>query len=748
MFKNILSTFLLSLITLLVVPPLNSQVSSSIIGKVTDSETGDALIGCNVILEGIGIGAATDMDGYFHIRNIPPGTYNIIISYIGYKTYKISGFKVNPRMNYRLDITLDKTDLKMENVVVEAKIPKTSGNFTVTQKQTSTGIFDGITSELISLSSDGNAADAAKRICGVSVIDGKYANIRGMGERYLSIQVNGISVPSPEPEKKVVPLDIFPSQIIENVLVNKTYTPDQPGTFGGGNINIKTKAYPDNRVFNISFSTQIDESMINIDKFYVDHISTTDIIGFDNGKRALPDKVPQDKLLSLWSNELSKDTKERLNILGHIGKSFLTEYSLQESKSYRPLSFVFSLGNRYSDSNKIEYGFFFNTAFSGKTFYNNECKTEYSLQNGKLKPRLDMNIDDYGYKTNMAITFSTGIKLFSYHKISLFSLYTHQSNNSTEIAQGFADNFDDGIFLKKHYIEKSILNNTITGEHSFKLIFRNTLSWHIAFGKSHFYEPDLRRVNYRRKVDPNGNYYYQMDLYSWSVGTREFSEGTDSQFELNLDYLTSFKVENKEYKFKVGYYHLGNFRNFGRRSFYHKYAGEYSISVIPPELAIAHSIDELGTTFTDSNYFYIDENGEIVPGLIIVENTGNHDAYESKEKLYACYILMDIPIPHTNFMRIVSGFRFENYSLNLTPYNPVTKEKFYSNILDDTVTVAKSEKDYLPSINLILTPTEKIKINLGFSKTLGRPQFRELAPFEFQALYGGEIVVGYPFLKT
>ncbi len=750
--KKMKKTLKLLTIILLIATTILASQNSKITGRVIDGKTGDALMGANVILEGIGLGGATDMDGTFRIYKISPGEYNLKASYIGYQTKKVLNISVTAGKTTNLDIVLDPVSLEMSTVVVEVEAKKTGSTYLLAKQKNSVNVQDGISSDQISKNGDSDAADAAKRIVGLSITDDNSIVIRGLSGRYTQTEVNSVPMPSPNADKSDIPLNLFPSTLLESITVKKTYTPDMPGTFAGGNINIKIKAYPDFRVFKTSFSLNQKSNIIQNNKFLTMG-SNNNFLGFDN-IRQMPDIIPHDIKLSEWNSELGTDPIKRKVFLGNVGKAFNTSFTPDQKTTTQPFSAGVSLGNRYELSKNFEWGFFINSTFSNGYSYKVEEYNKYSVTNAGFEQRIGFYNERSSYNTNLASTISTGIKLYNNHKISLHYIYTHNSEEKFQIGRGFADQFDNGIFLKSFYAEKQINNITFHGDHNFENFLNSKIEWSYTRGNSRLYQPDERGINLRRKDSNNNDSYLQMDIYSWSAGTRKYTNGHDNN--KNFDFKYSIYVKDQfgdKYKINIGTRIQSKDRAFSSRNFYHKYASEWSSTAIPSSITVFDNENTIGSTFVDSNYFSMDQNGNVNPGLIMVEDTKGSDAYEAFENINAGYFMIDMPLSFGLFEKIrnihlITGVRKENYKLQLNPFDPVTKDKFVSNITGDTLSSKINESKYLPSINLIGKFKNNFNIRASYSKTVTRAEFREIAPLEYQAFYGGDVLVGYPELKT
>ncbi|MCA2005103.1 MAG: TonB-dependent receptor, partial [Ignavibacterium sp.] len=213
---------------------LSAQSKGSIIGLILDKETGDAIVGANVLIENTNIGAATDLEGKFRIENVEAGKYNIVISYISYSKVRIKGVEVHSGKVTDLKVALIPEAISVDEVVVVDKLDRSYENALINQRKKSSSISDGISSEQIKRSNDASTSDALKRIPGVTLLDNKFIFVRGTSERYSNAQLNNTSLSSTEPEKKSFAFDLLPTSLLSNTIVIKSFTPDVSGDFAGG----------------------------------------------------------------------------------------------------------------------------------------------------------------------------------------------------------------------------------------------------------------------------------------------------------------------------------------------------------------------------------------------------------------------------------------------------------------------------------------------------------------------------------
>jgi hypothetical protein len=253
MIKQINSVLVLFLISLSAVAQ-NGTIS----GKVSDSNSGEVIPGAKISIEGMSKGAMTDLDGLFTIQQLPEGKYSLNVSYYQYNSKIITDVIVKKDEVSNVNVSIDKVVKEIGPITVKVTINKESNaNLLQLQKNAATTL-DGISSETIKKSPDRAASDVLKRISGASVQDNKFVVIRGLNDRYNTAMINGLPLPSTEPDRKAFSFDIFPSNMLDNMLIYKTASPDLPGDFAGGVILINTKDIPEKDYFSFTLGTGLN----------------------------------------------------------------------------------------------------------------------------------------------------------------------------------------------------------------------------------------------------------------------------------------------------------------------------------------------------------------------------------------------------------------------------------------------------------------------------------------------------------
>jgi TonB-dependent receptor len=757
-----------SLTTLIFIIPclLMAQAGGTLQGIITDSETDEPLIGANVILMESSTGTATDMEGRYDIRGIKPGIYTLRISYIGYEMLELGNIQINDGLTTRQNIQLSMETMTGEAVVVQAEKKQGSTLAALQDRQESSNMENSVSAEEMSKSGDSNAADALRRLPGVSVREGKFPIVRGLGERYTSTQMNSAPIPSPEPDKKSVPMDLFPAALLESIVALKTFTPDLPGVFAGGSINIKTKAYPDERLINFKFSLSDDAAYYGDQSFYRTYSGKHDFIGYDDGSRALSSSIPKDRIISTASSYRPAG----LNNLEWYGQ--IANYSRQSNPTFvnetanlgRPISVGFDLGDRYEINKDLEYGFFTNVSFKNDYDLKREEAAQFAQNqviddnNGEiysfLYPYSERSNNVSEYKTNLGANISAGLKYKDAHKIKLQRIYTHTSSDKNTYSTGYTPNIESGVFISNHYIEKDIVNTSISGSNEFVLGPQHAFEWNFNNGKSTRYEPDHATHNYSEKIrfaDTDSAYsYYVIDRQAQKIGYRDYTDGIDENTSFDLSYEIKIPMDTKhQIKLKTGTRIQEKARTFTKRSFAitNSSSSSWSDSVlnIYPDMAFGESFDQ-------DNFFYMDTmTGEWQHGLLMLDETSKNafNGYSAAEETQAYFAMASLPLVRKNDWAILfeGGARFEDYQMHLDSYNPVTGEPA-TTIYGDTVSADLDQQVVLPSLNFIFKKNDDLILRSAYSRTVGRPEFRELAPMAYQEFYQSDVAIGFPFLKN
>ncbi|MEM6336868.1 MAG: carboxypeptidase-like regulatory domain-containing protein, partial [Bacteroidota bacterium] len=315
-----------------------------LVGVVIDAEFGDPLPGANIIVEGTATGTATDFEGRYTL-SLAPGTYDVVYSFIGYQDQTVRGIEITAGQDTEINVNLGTDAVQMDGeVVVEAEALRNSEGILLRDRKKAAAVSDAISAEAISRSGSSTASDAMQKVTGASVVGGKYVYVRGLGDRYINTQLNGADLPSADPDRNAVPLDLFPSGLLDNIVTSKTFTPDKPGSFTGGTVDIATKSFPDAFTLSISSSATYNTSA-SLQSDFIQHSD-----GPINLLGSVDLDVPES--LSDPSVEIPRLSDARRDVetagqLNDLSQAFSTPFAPGFGSTPVNQSYGFSLGNRF-----------------------------------------------------------------------------------------------------------------------------------------------------------------------------------------------------------------------------------------------------------------------------------------------------------------------------------------------------------------------------------------------------------------
>ncbi len=679
----------------------------TVTGSVFDSQTGRPVVGVSVAINGNASDAnVTDTGGKFTIP-LSPGTYTIRFTAKGYAPVEITDVIVKPK-----EVTDTSTVLSNLSVSTRVDVVDRVGAIEATaeamlqERKLSAVVSDGLGREELAAGASSDAAGALQKVTGVSVVGGGFVYVRGLGERYSSTQLNGALVPTTEPEKRVVPLDLFPAGLIENIKIAKTYSPDLPAEFSGGLVQLQTIEFPTTKVFNVSAKTSFN-SVTTFDKFlsYPGASGVSDFFGFGAGARALPSAIPADA--RLFPGQF---TKEQLQ---DFGRSFADIWEPAGISTMRP-TFDWSAAGG---------GTFGRFGIVGAFTVNNKPQTQNELQRylrmGAGSPYISTEYPDfreYTEEARMGAIFNAAIRLTPNHKLVFRNTLTHEGEKASREFSGYDGSTDTSVSSQRlRYIERSLFSTGVGGDHSFPGLRNSLIHWQLTYSDSRRNEPDLREVI--RNLLPNGEYIFAA---SGSSGLRFFSNLDDHIYEPQVDYSIPFFKGGISGLFKTGFRATLRHRDFTARRF--QFAPQQFLTL---------------DLYLPSNQLLSDPN--IRPdGFQINEFTRATDTYAADMTIYAGYSMVDLSLGPR--WRIEGGIRIEDADQVVTSYD--------NRVPNATpVTAGLHNTDPTPAVNAIYALTGRQNFRVSYSRTVSRPDFRELSPFDFNNVLGGFVTQGNPDLK-
>jgi TonB-dependent receptor len=695
---------MLAIVVLASAIQVKAQESGKIFGKITDKKTGETLIGLSVKIAGTTSGVSTNVNGQYVLAGLKPGKYTLLFSYIGYQSKQITDIEVGSGKTTTLDIVMDEAlTQNLKEVVITASAKQESTNTLYAQQKNSSRISDGVSAESIKKSPDKNTADVLKRVSGTTIQDNKFVIVRGLSDRYNSATLDNGALPSSEPNRKAFSFDIVPSNMIDNIVISKTATPDMSGDFAGGAVQILTKDIPDQNFlsYGVGYSYNTQSTFKD---FKGTEKTAADYLGFNNS-RNLPVNFPS-------TNSIYNGLTTGQNIAAI--RSLNNDYTIYNTTAFLGQNYQFTVG-RVKDYEKTgnRLGAIISLSYRNAQTANPEVSRELFNQ---------FKFTDQTYKFSTTVG---GLANFSYlfgnNKITLKNIYNRIQDDQYLNRAGLNYNSSNATkFFAFDLIQKSLLKSTLEGEHKFGES-KTKLKWALGYSNVLNNQPDQRKISYLiNQADINNPNVF----YSANVGgidkenSRLFSYLTENIFngEVNL----SFPLSKKQNlgTFKTGISSIYRSRNFDIR---------YIALVLSPFAPNVNAIRQrsLSTLFGSDL---------INQGLYKLDEIGNSaDRYTSNSLVNSGYFMLDNKL--TEKLRVVWGLRAEQFNLSLETLDP-TQPK-----------VERNQLDILPSANFTLGLTEKSNLRASVYKTVARPEFRELAPFSYYDYEQLAIQFGNPNLK-
>ncbi len=683
-------------IILILFPISLAAQSARLYGSLSDNVNSEPLIGATIRLENTSIGAITDLNGDYDIRNIPAGTYNVVVSFIGYQALHIADIEFTESQIKQIDIKLEASTTEIGLVEIIGTISKKTVNGLLIEQKNSANVSDGISGESIRKSPDKNTGEVVRRISGTSVQDNKFVVIRGLNDRYNAAMLNGIPLPSTEPDRKAFSFEIFPAALLDNLVVYKTATPDLPGDFAGGVIRLTTKDIPDQSVMNLSIGSGY-HSVSTGKEYHSYKGGKTDWLGIDDGTRALHSEIPDTKTFQ------SGTSNDKIGYSKYMGN----DWAINDELTHAPTqSLQFSAGNKFKVL-KHEMGLITALTYSHGSKTNVSERADFNTDTSKLYSYTDKKYSEntlWGGILNLTYKPAKNVKISFGNMISV--------NTDDALLEREGLNYESERFEKANamtFTQNKLHTHSLTISHPLPAAGIE-MKWDIGLNFSERVIPDLRKMLYTKNFIPQDEYdtlfVAQVPLGSASpnYAGKFWSNLNESSNYGSVEFAVPISKENKDQKIKFGASVLNRQREFDARVFGYRVA---NLSKFNWEL-LKSSQD----TIFQANHIGVN-------GFRLDEITSPSDKYTSSSQNISGFLMADHKIIPK--LRAVYGIRVESYSQNLHSFG-------YSR---DTIDVDTTFVNLLPSLNLTYAINDKNNIRAALSQTLSRPEFRELAPFSF-----------------
>ena len=709
----------------------NTDAQTSIQGIVKDTETGESIIGCNVILQGTTLGALTGMNGEYVIKNIPKGTYNIVFSFISYEK-QIKKLIVTNEISTSINIELKPSSTLIKDVVVVGTRRTDTEIALLMSNKMSSLTVNGISSQQIAKSQDKDASEVIRRIPGVTIREGKFVIVRGLTERYNSVWLNGSTTPSSESDVRAFSFDIIPSGQIDNILIYKSPAPELPADFAGAMINIKTRSLVDKNSIAFSYSYGYHQGTTGKD-FYTYQGGKTDWLGFDNGTRGVPGIVPPTEEYKKLFDQTNAD---KINQINSISKSFNTIMTPMKKIASPDADFQLSMNKRFT-LGKFSIGSISSLGYNSTNTNEKSFRAAYVVY-----PDTSYRYTQNSYMSRVRVSaLSNWVFIFGNNqKIEFRNLFNNYGMSKTVLKQG-AD-FYYGANERSYelsYESRTTYSGQLAGTHSFNNE-KSKLDWVIGYSYANKNQPDIRKVKTTLGFDSDPGSMYSMNLTGQVVvdalgRMTLYNEENIKNGGVNLT--QKFRIGDFKPELKTGLYAEKKSRNFSSRVFgYMKGPNSplYNIEVKSYNDSAAFS-ENMFNSINDVFQKKIDYK----TGMVLADATDKADSYAAENNLIAGYLGANMPF--TKWLNVYLGARIEKnkqtiYSFKRDGASSTPDEK---NI--DTLNI-------FPSVNTTLNLTDKILFRIAGGRTINRPEFREISPFVFFSFEDNTTIYGNPKLKN
>lgn len=693
MYKK-LSPIKLLVLILFTIFNVNGQ-TGKIAGTIMDGEFNEPMAFANVLIKNTTKGTTSDFDGKYSI-DVEAGNYTLVFSYIGYQTIEISDVVVKSNDEVIVDVTLNTNSL--ETVVITTTVRKNTESAILDLQKKSITLLDGLSAQSIKSSGASNIASAVKNVPGVSIQGGKYVYVRGLGDRYTKSILNGVDIPGLDPDRNTIQMDIFPTNILDNIIVVKSAAAEYPADFTGGVIDIVTKDFPTKANYTISTGFGYNPDMHFNDNYLNYSGSNTDFLGFDDGMRNIP----------VNRYQVIPGTFDNSTVLSNMTNVFNKELMAKQANSGANFNFGFTAGNQF-DVGDDKLGYQLSFSYKNKTqFYDDRFDGTYmrdqnnSSVNELVGTRISEGVEG---KNTVLLSSLAGIvykRDNSKYKINFLHIQNGESSAglyNQQIAQaaggsGFEPIKKDALL----YTERSITNLLFEGNHSFDDA-NWKLNWKVSPTLSRVYDKDHRITPLQQSQ--NGNYFISPSAASRPI--RIWRNLQEISLVAKVDAVRKYNFMDRPAKAKFGFNQTVKQRDFSIDDFQFEISGQNIVADGNADNLLLS--ENIWTPQTD-------QGSHLVWGdLYEPANT-----FDATQNISAGYLSNEFSVSEK--LKAVVGLRAELFSAIYTGQNQAATEIFVDEKIIDKL-------DLFPSANFIYSLNDNSNLRVSYSRTTARPSFKE-----------------------
>jgi TonB dependent receptor/Carboxypeptidase regulatory-like domain/TonB-dependent Receptor Plug Domain len=668
-------------------PAPGEDGSMGVRGKITDADGYPLMAALVEVVDGGSDSAQTDENGSFTLLLVP-GTYTLQISFPLYDTRRVA-VTVAPGQAAERALALSLSQSGTEVIEIVGKIDRGSEGAQLQLRKSAAVVSDVLSSAEIARTPDSSASDAVKRLPSVTLEDGKYVLIRGLGDRYVSVLLNGVILPSPEPDRQAVPLDLFPASMLSNLTVLKSYAAELPGIFGGGALRIDTHSYPVDFQLEIKGSTSADTASAFQD-IHGQAGGSLDFLGYDDGARRLPAAVPADMPVDLMAPE----DQER------VAESFANQWTVKDQGAIPNVNLGAELGDTVELGGK-RLGYLGSLSFGHKmrAVENQTSKTHVAGEQLELRETLYgvLGVEEAG----LSMLGNVGYALAPGHSVNAIAVYTHDGESISSLVSGYSETDAQNVEQTHlQFVERSLTFTQLTGSHRLPGARNLQIAWQGNASVTSREEPDTRDITYN--VAGDGGRAFKSQPGS---GERFFSTLDQTSLGAGVD----LELPLRGVLLRAGATAQRTEREFLGRSFRYRFdnvCGDQAVLMMDPTDMFAP--ENIGPTDDCSHSFSL------------LENTTQSDGYAAALDVLGTYAAADVQVIEP--LRVIAGARFEYSDQELLSGNRTA-------MTGEIDQMDRTDPALLPTANVVYALTRDMSLRAGYSYTLARPQFRDLAPF-------------------
>ena len=720
--RTALTPLLLALTVAAALPaaPAGAQQTSAtagrtvrVVGVVRDQQNAIALPGVPVEVVG-GATVFTDVDGRY-VVDLAPGPHQLKVTMDGYRE-RLVAVDVAAGTQPVVDVAMSMAGFSEQVTVAgeAASAATSSAEAQLAERKNAQVITDNVGAQEMRANGDSDAAAAMQRVTGLSVVDNQFVFVRGLGERYSNTTLAGSVIPTTEPDKKVVPLDLFPTALVDSVQVAKSYSPDKSAEFAGGLVQIVPLKFPSRPVLDVGYGVEVSSTATG-KSILESPLNGRDWLGFDDGARALPASFPGNKIVrrGIFTPEVGYSADEITGFGRALDNTWQParkdgapgqNWSAVFGNRFGKLGIIASARHSYKESYVDERRRFFRTAEAGEL----EAVSDYQIQTGTARAQL-------GIVGNVSYQFTPA------HRLTIENFYSHSGRDEGRVFQGpNTENLFEYQNYRLQFVEEGLISNGASGEHFLQGLGNSRLDWRVTVGRANRDEPDLREVLRQRAIGSTGAFVLSDESQS---GFRMFNALNDDSVDAAANWSLFSTAGGRPTQVKFGVNVVDRSRDFASRRF------RYIPIVVNKDGAspinLAQSPEELYSSANIGTYFRFNEETRPV------------DAYDGEQTTTAGYGMVDVALSPRS--RLVAGARVERFEQTVDTFDPF-------GLFERTIRAENRNTDVFPGVNYVYSLRPDMNLRFGYSTTVNRPEFRELAAFEFTDVVGSRAVRGNPEL--